>query len=141
MLREQDHSLYFRQQLYYFHRPLPIKAEKLAHPSQSKEMPSIRQWTPADFKEAWDRSAEIFPCLKEEKAELTYKINAVFSFTPDSGSLLGESPVVKDFWIAEAVFDFCKNYCRMDGCRRGFYGHSAAKKYIRNAGAEAQLIF
>ena len=162
MLREQDHSLYFRQHHQewgignYFHRPLPIKAEKLAHPSQSKEMPSIRQWTPADFKEAWDRSAEIFPCLKEEKAELTYKINGVFSFTPDSGSLLGESPVVKDFWIAEAVWythaaGFAKIIAEwMDAGEpqqdvheadlHRFYGHSAAKKYIRNAGAEQYRV-
>ena len=162
MLREQDHSLYFRQHHQewgignYFHRPLPIKAEKLAHPSQSKEMPSIRQWTPADFKEAWDRSAEIFPCLKEEKAELTYKINGVFSFTPDSGSLLGESPVVKNFWIAEAVWythaaGFAKIIAEwMDAGEpqqdvheadlHRFYGHSAAKKYIRNAGAEQYRV-
>ena len=31
-------------------------------------------------------------------------MNGLFSFTPDGGSLLGESREVRGFWIAEAVW-------------------------------------
>jgi glycine/D-amino acid oxidase-like deaminating enzyme len=43
-----------------------------------------------------------FPALAE--AELPYKINGMFSFTPDSSSVIGESTKAKGFWVAEAVW-------------------------------------
>ena len=162
LLRDQDHSLYFRQHHQcwgignYFHRPIPIDAKKIEHPKKAKLMPSVRDWTTKDFGPAWDRSVELFPCLKKEKAKLTYKINGVFSFTPDSGSLLGESPVVKNFWIAEAVWythaaGFAKIIAEwMDSGEpqqdvheadiNRFYSHTATKPYIRASGSEQYRV-
>lgn len=162
LLREQDHSLYFRQHNQqlgignYFHKPLPIDAQKLNHPNTSKKMPSIRKWTDSDFTGAWEQAKKLFPCLKTEKAKLTYKINGVFSFTPDSGSLLGQSPVVKDFWIAEAVWythaaGFAKIIAEWmesgepqqdvhEADINRFYAHTSAKKYIRASGSEQYRI-
>ena len=162
LLRDQDHSLYFRQYFgswgigNYFHRTIPIDAQKLHHPSKTKTMPSIREWTPQDFIGAWERSVELFPCLEEENAQLDYKINGVFSFTPDSGSLLGESSVVKNFWIAEAIWythagGFAKIICEwMDAGEpqqdvheadiHRFYNHAASKKYICNSSGEQYRV-
>src|SRR5581483_4463483 len=47
-------------------------------------------------------AVELFPCLKG--VPLEYGINGMFSFTPDGQSLLGESPDVRGFWVAEAVW-------------------------------------
>ena len=43
-------------------------------------------------------------CPRLETAKIDHGFNGVFSFTPDGGPLLGESPDVKGFWVAEAVW-------------------------------------
>src|SRR5207249_10534317 len=45
---------------------------------------------------------ELFPCLRG--VDLPYKINGLFSFTPDGNPLVGESMDVQGFWVAEAVW-------------------------------------
>ena len=157
LLRDQDNSLYFRQDFgqwgigNYLHRTLPVDTQKLTLSSKSST-PAIREWKEQDFAAAWQRSLELFPCLAQEKASLDYKINGVFSFTPDSGSLLGESPIVKDFWIAEAIWythaaGFAKIICEwMDAGEpqqdvheadiNRFYAHAASKNYVQKSGGE-----
>mgnify|MGYP000679924717 CR=1 FL=1 len=162
LIRDQDHSSYFRQhdQQFglgnYYHRSLPMSAHDLLHPTKAPEMPSVRDWTQQDFEALWQRSSELFPCLAQEKPDLVYKINGVFSFTPDSGSFIGESTSIKGFWMAEAVWylhaaGFSKIIAEwMDAGEpqqdvheadmNRFYKHFGSKKYVYNRGSEQYRV-
>lgn len=111
ILRHQDQDLYYREHgdRYgigsYGHRPMPIVAADLGPtPAQVDEqhMPSRMAFTAEDFAPAWRASQALLPDLRE--AEIADGFNGVFSFTPDGGSLVGQSPDVDGFWVAEAVW-------------------------------------
>lgn len=110
MLRHQDRDLYFREHNdrlgigSYAHRPIPAGLDELPeseHPDESA-MPSMLPFTEDDFATSWEHSKRLLPAL--ETARLETGFNGVFSFTPDGGPLVGESPDVAGFWIAEAVW-------------------------------------
>lgn len=104
ILRHQDKDLYFRQygSSYgfgsYRHDPLPVPAEQLPR----NDHPAIWDFTPEHFAESHADAAERIPALRG--AALTTAFNGLFSFTPDGHSILGESPDVRGFWTAEAVW-------------------------------------
>ncbi|MGI8650345.1 MAG: GcvT family protein [Rubrobacter sp.] len=108
ILRHQDHSMYFRQhgERYgvgsYRHRPMPLASDRLGRYEAGEVMPSIWDFTPEDFEGPWEESKRMLPALGG--AEIERGINGLFSFTPDGGSLLGESREVKGFWMCEAVW-------------------------------------
>ncbi len=108
ILRHQDRSMYFRQdgECYgigsYQHEPLLVDPDDILSPEQAPVMPSVRSFTEEHFKPAWQSTIELLPAL--EGADLPYKINGMFSFTPDSHSVIGESSKAKGFWMAEAVW-------------------------------------
>ncbi|MFI6026723.1 FAD-dependent oxidoreductase [Amycolatopsis magusensis] len=110
ILRHQDHDLYYREHNdclgigTYAHRPMPARLADLPEVDQATEqaMPSMLPFTEADFAPSWEHSKELLPALREAKVETGF--NGVFSFTPDNGPLIGESPDVAGFWVAEAVW-------------------------------------
>jgi glycine cleavage system aminomethyltransferase T/glycine/D-amino acid oxidase-like deaminating enzyme len=111
ILRHQDQDLYYREHGdrygigFYGHRPMPVVATSLGlTPAQVDEhhMPSRLEFTPDDFAPAWQASQELLPALRA--AGIADGFNGIFSFTPDGGSVVGESPDVDGFWIAEAVW-------------------------------------
>lgn len=111
ILRHQDQDLYYREHGdrygigYYGHRPMPIVAASLGlTPEQVDEqnMPSRLDFTPEDFAPAWKESQRLLPDLRG--TQIADGFNGIFSFTPDGGSVVGESPEVDGFWIAEAVW-------------------------------------
>ncbi|MDI5979725.1 GcvT family protein [Amycolatopsis magusensis] len=110
ILRHQDHDLYYREHNdclgigTYAHRPMPARLADLPEVDQATEqaMPSMLPFTEADFASSWEHSKELLPALHEAKVETGF--NGVFSFTPDNGPLIGESPDVAGFWVAEAVW-------------------------------------
>ncbi|OQV08134.1 Aminomethyltransferase folate-binding domain-containing protein [Cladophialophora immunda] len=111
ILRYQDQDLYYREhgEQYgigsYAHRPIPVVASSLPLASKTvdeKNMPSRLEFTPEDFKPAWDLSRELLPALKE--SEIADGFNGIFSFTPDGGPLVGQSPTLDGFYVAEAVW-------------------------------------
>lgn len=111
ILRHQDQDLYYREHGdrygigYYGHRPMPVVAASLGRtPAHVDEhtMPSRLEFTPEDFAPGWKASQELLPDLRE--VDIDDGFNGIFSFTPDGGSLVGESPDVSGFWIAEAVW-------------------------------------
>ncbi|KAG6208733.1 hypothetical protein E4U50_003234 [Claviceps purpurea] len=65
-------------------------------------MPSRLDFTPEDFEPAWKLSQELLPALKQSQIEDGF--NGVFSFTPDGGPLVGQSPDLDGFYVAEAVW-------------------------------------
>ena len=109
ILRHQDNAMYFRQvgERYgigsYKHRTMAVSPDEIPREHEpGREMPSIMPFTPEDFEGPWEESQRLLPALRETKVE--WGINGLFSFTPDGGSLLGESREVRGFWMAEAVW-------------------------------------
>ncbi|MEV4331861.1 FAD-dependent oxidoreductase [Streptomyces sp. NPDC049597] len=108
ILRHQDADLYYRDRFdrlgigYYGHRPMPVDVNDILSVDEADEMPSVLKFTEDDFAEAWTETQSLLPATKE--ADLEEGINGLFSFTTDGLPLLGESPDVKGFWVAEAVW-------------------------------------
>ena len=111
ILRHQDQDLYYREHGerygigYYGHRPMPVVAASLGRTPQhvdEQNMPSRLAFTPKDFAPAWKASQELLPGLRE--SEIADGFNGIFSFTPDGGAIVGQSPDVDGFYVAEAVW-------------------------------------
>src|SRR5262245_10667053 len=100
-LRYQDRDGYLRQYAdsigfgSYRHDPRPVEPEALPRPSM---LPS----TPDDFRIALEYVVERVPSLRG--VPIVDRFNGLFSFTADGNALLGESPEVGGFWVAEAVW-------------------------------------
>ncbi|MFF4116689.1 FAD-dependent oxidoreductase [Streptomyces sp. NPDC001714] len=108
ILRHQDADLYYRDRFdalgigYYGHRPMPVSADDILSVDEADQMPSVLKFTEDDFADAWTETQSLLPATREAKVE--EGINGLFSFTTDGYPLLGESPDVKGFWVAEAVW-------------------------------------
>lgn len=108
ILRHQDGDLYYRDRYdglgigYYGHRPLPISADDIVSFDAAEVMPSVLRFTEEDFAPAWAATQQLLPATRDSKVE--EGINGLFSFTTDNMPLMGESPRVKGFWVAEAVW-------------------------------------
>jgi dimethylglycine oxidase len=109
ILRHQDMSLYFRQQgdRYalgnYRHEPILFEPGDLRPYRTGEPQPSVEPFTPEHFEVAYEESTKLLPPVKGMIDEAT-AINGMFSFTPDMGSVVGESADVRGVWICEAVW-------------------------------------
>ena len=112
ILRHQDQDLYYREHGdrlgigSYAHRPMPVDLAQLPRYSpdeiSARRMPSRLEFTPDDFAAQWQASQLLLPMLAQ--TEVAEGFNGIFSFTPDGGPVVGPSPEVDGFWIAEAVW-------------------------------------
>ena len=108
LLRHQDEAMYFRQEgdCYgigsYQHEPLLVDANDLLDHDEAPISPSELPFTPPHFEKAMAAAGDVLPSLKG--VGLTRKLNGVFSFTTDGFPVLGESPQVRGFWSAQAVW-------------------------------------
>lgn len=112
ILRYQDKDLYFREWGEtigigsYAHRPMPVDLDSLPTYSPdeitSERMPSSLDFTPEDFAPEWEATKTLLPELAQ--TQIRRGFNGVFSFTPDGGSLVGQSRQVDGFFVAEAVW-------------------------------------
>jgi glycine cleavage system aminomethyltransferase T/glycine/D-amino acid oxidase-like deaminating enzyme len=112
ILRFQDKDLYYREHGdrigigSYAHRPMPVDMARLprvgAEEMSDHRMPSRLDFTMEDFLPAWEDSQDLLPALHGARIEDGF--NGIFSFTPDGGPLMGESPDVDGFFVAEAVW-------------------------------------
>lgn len=112
ILRHQDKDLYYREHGdrigigSYAHRPMPVDLDNLpeytAEQMSDHRMPSRLEFTEEDFLPSWEDSRELLPALRATQIEDGF--NGIFSFTPDGGPLIGESPDVEGFYLAEAVW-------------------------------------
>ena len=110
IVRHQDRDLYFREHGdrlgigSYAHRPMPVRLTDLDDDGEvtTASMPSMLPFTEEDFASSWEDSQVLLPALRGSKVEEGF--NGVFSFTPDGGSLVGESKEVAGFYVAEAVW-------------------------------------
>jgi dimethylglycine oxidase len=109
ILRHQDLSLYFRQRgdRYavgnYRHEPILFEPDDLRPFRSGDPQPSVEAFTPEHFDVAREESERLLPTLRG-RIDSSTAINGMFSFTPDMGSIVGESADVRGFWICEAVW-------------------------------------
>ena len=108
LLRHQDKSVYFRQVGdrfgigSYRHEPLLMEARDIPDHDDAPIAPAEMPFPQPHFEEAMAAAAEVLPGLKG--AGLTRRLNGLFSFTTDGFPVLGESPQVRGFWSAQAVW-------------------------------------
>jgi glycine cleavage system aminomethyltransferase T/glycine/D-amino acid oxidase-like deaminating enzyme len=124
VVRHQDVSLYMRQRDDHYgvgnyrhepivtsqrdiRRPVPSLGGATAGASDDAAMqPSLMPFTPEHFDLAEAETARMFPALagRMRPADPSRSLNGMFSFTPDAGSIVGESAKVRGFWLCEAVW-------------------------------------
>ncbi|WP_217641813.1 FAD-dependent oxidoreductase [Arthrobacter sp. UCD-GKA] len=110
ILRHQDEDLYFREHGdrlgigSYAHRAIPVGYDEMPNTGEITEhnMPSRMPFTSEDFEVPWKNCQLLLPSLHGATFEDAF--NGIFSFTPDGGSLVGESRDLRGFFIAEAVW-------------------------------------
>jgi glycine cleavage system aminomethyltransferase T/glycine/D-amino acid oxidase-like deaminating enzyme len=111
VVRHQDMSLYFRQREDHFgvgnyrHEPIVTPQASLRRPGGAMQ-PSLMPFTPGDFDLCEAETGRLFPALRGRMrpSDPARTLNGMFSFTPDAGSIVGESATVRGFWICEAVW-------------------------------------
>ncbi len=111
VVRHQDMSLYFRQREDHFgvgnyrHEPIVTPQSQLRAPGGPMQ-PSLMPFTPEDFDLCEAEAARMFPALagRMRPSDPERSLNGMFSFTPDAGSIVGESASVRGVWVCEAVW-------------------------------------
>ena len=107
-MRHQDSSMYFRQVDdalgigSYRHEPLLVESGDILSLEEAPIAPAEMAFTPEHFEPAMTAAREVVPGIRG--AGLTRKFNGMFSFTTDGFPVLGESPQVRGFWSAQAVW-------------------------------------
>jgi dimethylglycine oxidase len=157
ILRHQDADLYYRDRHdtigvgYYGHRPMPVDVNDILSVDKAEVMPSVLPFTEQDFEEAWQETQRLLPSTRDAKIE--EGINGLFSFTVDDMPLLGESPAVHGFWVAEAVWvthsagvahamaewlvdGYCSSYDLHECDVNRFEQHHLAPDYITARGSQ-----
>ncbi|MBM3935212.1 MAG: FAD-dependent oxidoreductase [SAR202 cluster bacterium] len=156
ILRHQDEAMYFRQEFdsylvgAYRHEPMLVEPEDILEWKDSKVMPSVMDWAPSIFEQGLRESGELLPATKGKG--LKFKLNGMFSFTADGMPLMGESPNVRGFWMAEAVWIthaggvgkamaewLVQGYPELDmrECDVArFHPHALTKSYVRTRSAQ-----
>jgi glycine cleavage system aminomethyltransferase T/glycine/D-amino acid oxidase-like deaminating enzyme len=111
VVRHQDLSLYFRQRDDHFgvgnyrHEPIVTRQRDIRPPGGDME-PSLMPFTPEDFDVCEAETVRLFPVLagKTRPSDPSRSLNGMFSFTPDAGSIVGESATTRGIWVCEAVW-------------------------------------
>ncbi len=111
ILRHQDHAMYFRHREDHYgvgnyrHEPIVTPQRDIRRPGDGP-MPSLMPFTPGDFDDAERETERLLPALAGHMrpADPDRSINGMFSFTPDAGSIVGESAKVRGVWLCEAVW-------------------------------------
>ncbi len=111
LLRHQDAAMYFRhrEDSYgvgnYRHEPIATPQSAIRPPGGGPQ-PALMPFTPGDFIQAEAEAERLLPALtgRMHPADPERSINGMFSFTPDAGSIVGESAAVRGVWVCEAVW-------------------------------------
>jgi glycine cleavage system aminomethyltransferase T/glycine/D-amino acid oxidase-like deaminating enzyme len=111
VLRHQDMAMYFRHREDHYavgnykHEPIATQQTELRAPGGAMQ-PSLMPFTPEDFVIAEGETERLLPALKGlmHPADPSRSINGMFSFTPDAGSIVGESTHARGVWVCVAVW-------------------------------------
>ncbi len=84
------------------HKALPLSDVEMVQGNPRRFDPSMFEWTPEDWTDAWAQTIAVMPSLADR--ELITKYNGVFPYTPDGYPLLGQAPGVDGLWTVECVW-------------------------------------
>jgi glycine cleavage system aminomethyltransferase T/glycine/D-amino acid oxidase-like deaminating enzyme len=111
IVRDMDTNMYERQHGgdlevgSYAHRPIIVEPDDIPSIAQSALSPTELPFTQEDFELQMEQALELVPdILGDERVGIRHAINGLLSLTPDGMPVLGETPEVRDLWVAAAVW-------------------------------------
>jgi len=115
LLRDQGNSAYVRDTgrlhggmlewgYYEDKEPRLVDPEDIGNPEKTMISDSMRYLDLEEIAEPLEKAFETTPILNELGWDEKSSFNGLLSVTPDAGSLIGESPEVRGFWLCEAVW-------------------------------------
>jgi glycine cleavage system aminomethyltransferase T len=84
--------------------PRLVEPEDIGNPEKTMISDSMRYLDLEEVAEPLEKAFETTPILNELGWDEKSSFNGLLSVTPDAGSLIGESPEVRGFWLCEAVW-------------------------------------
>jgi glycine cleavage system aminomethyltransferase T/glycine/D-amino acid oxidase-like deaminating enzyme len=115
LFRDQGNSAYVRDTgrseggmlewgYYEEHEPRLVDAHDIGNAAVTKHSPSMRHLAIEQVAKALEKGFETVPIFEELGWDERTSFNGLLSVTTDGGSLIGESPEVRGFWLCEAVW-------------------------------------
>jgi glycine cleavage system aminomethyltransferase T len=115
LLRDQGNSAYVRDTgrlhggmlewgYYEDKEPRLVDPEDIGNPEKTMISDSMRYLDLEEVAEPLEKAFETTPILNELGWDEKSSFNGLLSVTADAGSLIGESPEVRGFWLCEAVW-------------------------------------
>ena len=115
LLRDQGNSAYVRDTgklhggmlewgFYEDKNPRLVDPEDIGNPDKTMLSDSMRYLELEEIAEPLEKAFETTPILSELGWDEKSSFNGLLSVTSDAGSLIGESPEVRGFWLCEAVW-------------------------------------
>ncbi len=115
LFRDQGNSAYVRDTgftdggmiewgYYEEKEPRLIDPREIGNPKFTKVSPSMRHLPLEHIAEPLEKAMETVPVLSELGYDERASFNGLLSVTVDNGSLIGEAPEVRGFWLCEAVW-------------------------------------
>ena len=115
LLRDQGNSAYVRDTgrlhggmlewgYYEDKEPRLVDPMDIGNPEKTMISDSMRYLNLEEVAEPLEKAFETTPILNELGWDEKSSFNGLLSVTPDAGSLIGESPEVRGFWLCEAVW-------------------------------------
>jgi len=115
LLRDQGNSAYVRDTgrlhggmlewgFYEDKEPRLVDPEDIGNPEKTMTSDSMRHLNLEEIAEPLAKAFETTPILNELGWDERSSFNGLLSVTSDAGSLIGESPEVRGFWLCEAVW-------------------------------------
>ena len=115
LLRDQGNSAYVRDTgklhggmlewgFYEDKNPRLVDPKDIGNPDKTMLSDSMRYLELEEIAEPLEKAFETTPILSELGWDEKSSFNGLLSVTADAGSLIGESPEVRGFWLCEAVW-------------------------------------
>ncbi|MCZ6620159.1 MAG: FAD-dependent oxidoreductase [Gammaproteobacteria bacterium] len=115
LMRDQGNSAYVRDTgrseggmlewgYYEQHEPRLVDASDIGNPRETKVSPSMRHLLLEQVLTAFNLASDTVPIFAELGWDERSSFNGLLSVSSDGGSLIGESPEVRGFWLCEAVW-------------------------------------
>jgi glycine cleavage system aminomethyltransferase T/glycine/D-amino acid oxidase-like deaminating enzyme len=169
LLRDQGNSAYVRDTgkfhggmlewgYYEDKNPRLVDPEDIGNPDKTMLSDSMRYLELEEIAEPLEKAFETTPILSELGWDEKSSFNGLLSVTADAGSLIGESPEVRGFWLCEAVWvkdgPGCARLCAeamVNGKTQvdmhsfdisRFYPHQKEREYVKTRAFEnSQTIY
>ncbi len=112
IIRDMDKLMYEHQTFQYLHigsyahRAILHEPHEIPSLEDAELSPTEMPFTESDFVDQLQHAKEIMPAMVTDELtrDIPYAINGLLSLTPDGHPVLGETPEVKNLWVATAVW-------------------------------------